>query len=181
MSKRRGGSMPRHAPLRRGPRPDTHHSRPETFGRQATSTGPVRDDFNDTALGRELTARWGNINRPARAPHLAVVTTMSMLEALNSARWQGHVLEWVHGVGMGVKNVGPKLECLAGRGSWTMTRAPVAVVVTELVPLNRAMISGLCQSCVERGDLRTRIFAALERDLGLNPATARLIHREARA
>lgn len=173
--------MPRHIPLRRNRTSGAGCFHLHPSSRQAESDDPFPDDFETMPLGRELASRFADIDRATKAPHHVLVSTMSTQDALSSARRQGHVLEWVHGVAMGVRRVGPRLECLACRNPWTKIRTPVAVVITELVPLDRAMISGLCQNCVEQSDLHARIFAALERDLGLNTATARPIHSEARA
>lgn len=180
MSRRRGGSMPRYIPLRRGPRPDDPRSCAGP-GRQATSDDPFADDFNDTALGRELSARWRDVDRAAKAQHRVVATMMSMRDALDDPRWRGHVREMLVGAAQGVAGAGPQLQCFTCCRPWSMTRSPRAVVIAELTPLEHALVAGLCQSCVDRGDVRARVLAGLRRDLRLNLATARFVHEGAHA
>lgn len=180
MPKRRGGSMPRYIPLRRGPRPDDRRSSAGP-GRQVTSGDPFADDFNDTALGRELSARWRDVDRAAKAQHRVVATMMSMRDALEDLRWRGHVLEMLGGAAQGVAGAGPKLQCFTCCRPWSMARSPLAIVIAELTPLERALVAGICQRCVDRGDVRARVFAGLRRDLGLDLATARFVDDGAHA
>jgi hypothetical protein len=71
--------------------------------------------------------------------------------------------------------------CLACRGPWGTRRRPLATVIVEALPLDRVLTGGICGCCAKRRDARVRIYAGLERILGLNPATARPFHEEVRA
>lgn len=121
-----------------------------------------------------------DLGAKSRKPNRAILTIMWTKDALAVPRWRDDVLAILTGTAVNRHGERTGAECLTCKRAWHARQLPAAIVVAELLPLRLNVLAGICRVCAERGDARYRIYAELERELKLDPATARPVHPEAR-
>ena len=122
------------------------------------------------------------LETPMSGPLHISVEALPVLQALLHPEWTMATLEWAATVRAGCIGQGPPRACYICDKAWTQKHLPVLVIraiVWKAPPVQ--IIAGACSRCASRADLPSRVAAQVPRDLGVDPATTRIIPDEGHA
>lgn len=116
-------------------------------------------------------------------PFHVVATVASIAQALADRRWKQPTMALAATIHAGAMGQGPARACFCCDRAWHDRRRPVTFLLAELWTAQGAcgLVSAICAPCASHPDLHRHIGVGLQRDLGADPSTVRIIEKEGRA
>lgn len=121
--------------------------------------------------------------RPKRRGQRAVAELMPLRKALEHERYALTVVAFMRAARSSAHDPAGKLECCACSKPWTLQRRPSAILVIEPLAAGPMppLVAGVCGDCARLPDARTRVVAAMHRDIRLDPRRTVILAEGGRA